>query len=1222
MTAPYSTFAARREAITRLVWLLGTPAGLAVMFCVAFLIRVAIAPHLGFFIDLRFFRTWATELDAVGTHRFYSTDPLADYPPAYLYVLWLLGKVSASPGYLLLKLPAIICDLGLAWVAGTFAARLAPASLSERMPVRAVVAAAVLFNPAVIALSAGWGQVDSVPVFVVLASLLLLFTGRQSLQRELAAFLLFGLAFSMKPQTCLVFPVMAYALYRRYLHRRSRPELIDGALSIALLGAVSVGVWVVSGLPFGLDPPDLVRQYRFAAHVAPVTSANAFNFWGIVAFWRNDVSGDAVLRLAGIPVIYFGIVAFLAATAYVLWRVHRALERGVDQARALAVGAMTESLIGYTLLTRMHERYLFLTLGCLAPLLFARRFRLTYAALSGLFLINLWYPYVGFNTREHVEALQFEPWFDWLYGGFATDPWQKKAWSLAVTAVALVVAWRSMRWLEELKPSAPGTPRASPILDLPRIRRPRPAAAPLEAEADAVSPRSLARWMLLSLVGLSSVFGLMVLRGETRYAENLNDSAFHLLMVRWASHQFHEGRVPFDGWFPHLALGSSFFHHYQSLPHTLTAFLANVTGAGDQTIDLWILYLLLALWPISVYVGARLLEWSRWTAAAAAAVSPLLLSTPGYGYEHGSYTWQGYGIYGQVWAMWMLPVAWGLTWRAAARGKHYAAAALTLALTIAFHFITGYLALLTVAVWVIVLGKAGFLQRVGRAALAAGGGLLVAAWVLVPLIGDTKWSARTEYYKGTIFNDSYGASKILGWLFTGQIFDGERFPIVTALFFVGVVFCLARARSDVRARALLGAFTLSLLLFFGRRTWGALIDVFPGFHDVQIHRFIMGVHLAGILVAGVGLGWLLRTAYSQVVRLAPGAYASAAAGAASLLLCVGVLAPAWIERLHYDDRGAALIRSQQGYDATDGRDLDRLIAIVQKRHDGRVYAGLRANWGQQYKVGSVPVHAWLADRGVDAIGFVFRTITSLSTDIEVAFDENNPAQYQMLNIRYVIVPSDRKPTVPAKLIASSGRHRLYQVRTSGYFQVVDRAPSVYANRTDVEQATKDFRNSELASRGIYPGVAFAGGQALPATFAGSQPPSGAAGTVLTQSNKLQDGRFDATVEANRPGVVLLKATYDPRWRVDVDGLPAKPTMMAPSLVGVEVPTGRHVVRFRYQPYGHYPLLLALGALALIALALVPRRAAIRRRLETFRGPSRESQLAEARDAGGVEHPPT
>src|SRR5207247_2431615 len=111
-------------------------------------------------------------------------------------------------------------------------------------------------------------------------------------------------------------------------------------------------------------------------------------------------------------------------------------------------------------------------------------------------------------------------------------------------------------------------------------------------------------------------------------------------------------------------------------------------------------------------------------------------------------------------------------------GKHYAAAAAALALTTACHFITGYLALLTVGVWVLVLGS-GFLRRVGRAALTAGGSLLVASWVLVPLVGDTKWTTQSEYYKGTYFNDSYGARKVLGWLFTGKLFDAGRFPIVT-----------------------------------------------------------------------------------------------------------------------------------------------------------------------------------------------------------------------------------------------------------------------------------------------------------------------------------------------------------------------------------------------------------------------------------------------------------
>jgi hypothetical protein len=1220
LRARYSISPSQRESFRELAWRLDTTRGLVAMFSLAFLVRILIAPHFGFSIDLNFFRTWARELHEVGPHRFYSTDHTADYPPGYLYVLWLIGSISATPGYLLLKLPAILADLGLAWIAGTFAERLAPGSLKERIPVRAVVAAVVLFNPAVIALSAGWGQVDSVPVFFVLASLLLLFTGAQSVRRELAAFLLFGIAFSMKPQTCLVFPVMAYALYRRYLYRRPRPELIDGALSVGLVSALAVSVWVVSGLAFGLGPVDLVRFYRNSAAVLPVTSANAFNFWGAIAFWRNDASGADVLRIAGVPAIYVGVLLFGAATALLLWQLHRAIGRGLDQARVLIVGAAVESLLGYTFLTRMHERYLFLTLACLAPILFVRPVRLIYAALSGLFLLDLWYAYADFNIRVNAQTLRFEPWFDWLYGGFATDPWQKKVLSLAATAIALLAAWRGIQWLVGLEPAAPArvpvqtAPSAPAATWKPQPLGPGVVVPPLDDTADQASTRSAARWIPLSLVSLSALFGLILLRGETRYAENQNDSAFHLLMVRWASGQLHHGHWPFDGWFPYFALGSSFFHHYQSLPHTLTAFLANATGAGDQTVYLCFLYLLLALWPFAVYLGARLLEWSNWTAASAAAISPLLVSTPAYGYEHGSYTWQGYGIYGQLWAMWLLPIAWGLTWRAVARGKHYAAAAVALALTIACHFITGYLAVLTVGVWVIVLGKTGFVRRVGRAAVATVGGLLVASWVLVPLIGDTKWTARTEYYKGTIFNDSFGAEKILAWLFTGQIFDGKRsFPVITILFFLGIAVCVLRARGDIRARALLGVFTLSLFLFFGRRTWHHLIDLLPGMRDVQIHRFIMGVHLAGIFIAGVGLGWLLRTAYSEANRRVPGRYAQVA-GAAALALCVGVLAPAWIERLHYDNRGTALIRSQQCYDATAGRDVDRLVDIVKKRHDGRVYAGLRANWGPQYRVGSVPVQAWLADRGIDAIGLVFRTITSLSTDIEVAFNENNPAQYQMLNIRYVLVPSDRKPSVPARLIASAGSNRLYEVDTSGYFQVVDRAGSVSANRTNIEPVTRAFRNSQLAAQGIYPSVAFAGARPLPPTYEGSRPPPGPAGTVLTQSNTLQDGIFDATVEARRHAVVLLKATYDPRWTVTVDGQRAKTEMMAPSLVGVEVPPGKHDVRFKYVSYSQYPMLFATGALTLLALILFPRRNTLRRRLESPRGRLRRRQLADGRDA--------
>ena len=77
--------------------------------------------------------------------------------------------------------------------------------------------------------------------------------------------------------------------------------------------------------------------------------------------------------------------------------------------------------------------------------------------------------------------------------------------------------------------------------------------------------------------------------------------------------------------------------------------------------------------------------------------------------------------------------------------------------------------------------------------------------------------------------------------------------------------------------------------------------------------------------------------------------------------------------------------------------------------------------------------------------------------------------------------------------------------------------------------------------------------------------------------------------ANRSAVVVLKATYDPGWRVTVDGKRARTVMMAPSIVGVEVGPGQHQIRFSYRSYSHYPLLLIIGVLTLLALGMWPER---------------------------------
>jgi Gpi18-like mannosyltransferase len=448
-----------RASFRRLVWRLDAPAALVGMFALAFGLRLLIAPHAGYYADLKIFQSWAVRLDDVGLRHFYEED-WADYPPGYLYVLWLLAKISAPPGYVLLKVPAILGDLGLAWLACTFATRIAPLSVKERWPVRPLVAAAVLFNPAVIMLSAVWGQVDVVPAVFVLWSLFLLFTGPQALRRELAAFLLFAIAVAMKPQAGFVFPIMVYALYRRHLHRRPRPEWATGALKIAASGAVLLGFLFLSALPFGLGPVKLLQFYSHSASIYPFTSANAFNLWGVVGFWRRDSPGaGGYVAVAGVPAAYLGMLALAAGVAVVLWRAHREAERGVDQMRVFTIAAAAVSLLAFALLTRMHERYMFYALAFLAPAVFLRPLRLAFAALSGLFAVNLWWVYAYNNSRGDLGRPCSLPapgcWgADWIFGGFATDPWQKKLCSIAVTAIAFVIAWFGVRWAEWSKPES------------------------------------------------------------------------------------------------------------------------------------------------------------------------------------------------------------------------------------------------------------------------------------------------------------------------------------------------------------------------------------------------------------------------------------------------------------------------------------------------------------------------------------------------------------------------------------------------------------------------------------------------------------------------------------------------------------------------------------------------------------------------------------------------
>jgi hypothetical protein len=714
--------------------------------------------------------------------------------------------------------------------------------------------------------------------------------------------------------------------------------------------------------------------------------------------------------------------------------------------------------------------------------------------------------------------------------------------------------------------------------------------APPAVEPEPPRPEASPRWPLV-VVGIVVLFNLVVLRAEARPVQNLNDASVHRSMIAWASDRIEDGHLPLDGWYPDLALGSSRFHHYQSLPHVLTGVLA--LAIGSERALSWTMYLGMALWPIAVYAGGRLLGWDRWICAIAAAASPLIVSEPTLGYEWGSYAWRGYGTWTQLWGMWLLPFAWGLSWRAVAKGRSYWLAALVLALTVACHLLTGYLALLSLGVFALV--KWGeLLRRIGRAALIGIGSLFVAAWVVVPLLADRLWTVNDEYSRGKIYYDSFGAKRILTWFASGELFDRGRPPMITILVAVGILAALWRYRRDERARVLLFLFLASLVLFFGRPTLGPVLRLLPGSGDLFLRRFVFGVHLAGLYLAGFGAVKLGRIAWdglqrSRALRERPVAITALAVAGVALFL-----APGFIERTAWASQGAEWIGEQAVADEQGGADVAALVDIARARGPGRFYAGMRSNWGSAYEVGQVPVYVILLNEGTEGVGFV-RPTWSLSSPFEYRFTDTNPSHYDLFDVRYLILDASKTPPVPAERVAERGRHVLWERPDTGYVDLVDVLPPITADRTDLGLRGEDWFRSDLPARGANPGVAFEGEPAPEATVTADDLPDTPAGTVVSEDVDLRDGRATATVVADRRTMVMLKASFDPRWQVTVDGIAVSPRMIAPSFVGRTVAPGRHVVRFVYEPFPRYDLLLTFGALTLLGLALLPGWFARRRR---------------------------
>ena len=707
------------------------------------------------------------------------------------------------------------------------------------------------------------------------------------------------------------------------------------------------------------------------------------------------------------------------------------------------------------------------------------------------------------------------------------------------------------------------------------------------------------QWIALVPVVSTCIGSLILFRAELRPVAYLNDSSLHEEMVRVALADISSGHFPPATWFPYLDLGSPQFLHYQSLAAMLTALLAWVIGVGRAFgLTTW---LLVCCWPLCVYAASRIFGLGRSAAVAAAMLSPFVSSATGVGYEQISYLWSGYGLWSQLFAMWTLPLAWACSWRAIEERRFVVPAAVLLAATAEFHFETGYLAFLAVVVFVLVR-PSDLARRAGRGLLVTGAAAAMAAWTLVPLVAEGKWAAINQYLQSGpegVDANSYGARRILAWLADGDLFDWHHLVLITPLVALGLVVCVLagrRASGNTAigtgvARALPLLFVACLVLFFGRPTLGALLDAVPGAKNLFLRRFLVGVQLAGLLLAGIGAAELASLVVAGVRRAAKRLPVGTAWAVLPHLgvgaIALGALVPAWTFAVTTADQNGAFIAQQSS--ATHAiSELDALVTVITSRGGGRTFAGDPSDWGPAFTVGEVPVFKVLASLDVDEVGFTLRT-ASLMSGPENEFDDRDPADYALFGIRWLLLPARMTPAVPADLVEVRGAFALWEIPANGYVQVVDTSGSLAANSIDLGSFSGVLLSGLSADHPIYPTVAYEGGPAAPGSLATGVQTSSAPGAVLDQHADLPNGIVAAKVSLKREAVVLLSASYDPGWQVLVDGRPATTEMVAPALLGVRVEPGVHTVRFVYRGFPDYPQLFGLGAVAVALLVVIEWR---------------------------------
>lgn len=672
--------------------------------------------------------------------------------------------------------------------------------------------------------------------------------------------------------------------------------------------------------------------------------------------------------------------------------------------------------------------------------------------------------------------------------------------------------------------------------------------------------------------------------------QDLNDHVFHLALIEDTAEAMRRGANPVDFWAEEWSLGYPVLRTYQPLGPLTVAGLSLVTDRWFETATLFaaVRWLILFLWPLSVYFGARWLGLAPWPAAASACLAPLVSTNGLFGLELGSYLWRGSGLFTQSLAMHFFALGLGLGARSLRSGRQTVAAGLLLGACFLSHFIYGYMA--AVSLLLLALLERPLVLRLRRTAVVGTAALLTAAPILLPLILDMPSIQRSRWEPAWKW-DSWGADQILSWLSRGDLLDFGRFPSLTLMALLGAVAVLAPITWQRKTLALSieersGLATLVgagfwILLFFGRPTWGDSLR-FLGLGELtHLHRLIGAVHFFLILLAGIGITFLVTT-----LRRRAGHSGTAVAVGVVLLL----VTPAAMERAAFIDDNRTWGQENLEAHHMEAAQLRGALELA-RDSPGRVFPGLGGGWGKDFRVGWVPLSAHLSTARIPALAYLYHSMAATG-DLMVHFDERLVDHFRIFHVTSVLAPAGRPVAPFLEPAGRSGRFQLWRAPDTGYFDLVTAEHQVAVDRSSFYEASKAWLDSPWPAqrRHLVLTDQDTRDELVPWRVGDPLPRLPAADLGRVRWQERRGDVFRAQVDAESPCHLLFKMTHHRGWRALVDGRPQPTVRLSPGFVGVALEPGDHEIELRYRPEA-WRAPLALGCAVLLGLLLLVQKSA-------------------------------